>query len=113
MRAFVFPNATQPLWQYLKLLVRWFMPPHPGRAVMCRQKSRERPESEEERILMSAYASIARSVETMGLEGVWDLKPMLNGGEVTGILPNLPRGPEFATVMTVSRHVTCYKSDPS
>lgn len=54
---------------------------------------------------MSAYASIARSVQDMGLEGVWDLKPMLNGSEVTGILPQLPRGPEFSTVMSVSHEL--------
>lgn len=66
---------------------------------------RELLEGEEAGLLMIAYASIARSVQDMGLEGVWDLKPMLNGGEVTGILPKLPRGPEFSTVMSVSHEL--------
>lgn len=38
----------------------------------------------------------------MGLEGVWDLKPMFNGGEVKKILPRIPMGPAFSDVMDVS-----------
>lgn len=44
---------------------------------------------------------MARSIESMGLEGVWNLKPMLNGGEVKVVLPNIPRGPIFSEVMQV------------
>lgn len=46
--------------------------------------------------------SMARAIESMGLEGVWDLKPMFNGGEVKKILPRIPRGPAFSDVMDVS-----------
>lgn len=45
---------------------------------------------------------MGRAIESMGLEGVWDLKPMFHGGEVKKILPNLPVGPIFSDVMDVS-----------
>lgn len=51
--------------------------------------------------MITAYVSMARAIESMGLEGVWNLKPMFNGGEVKEILPNLPRGPVFSDVMNV------------
>lgn len=46
--------------------------------------------------------AMARAIESMGLEGVWNLKPMFNGGEVKKILPKIPRGPVFSKVMDVS-----------
>lgn len=52
--------------------------------------------------MIAAYMSMARSIESMGLEGVWDLKPMFNGGEIKKILPQIPRGPAFSNVMAVS-----------
>lgn len=52
--------------------------------------------------MIAAYMSMARAIESMGLEGVWDLKPMFNGGEVKKILPKIPRGPAFSDVMDVS-----------
>ena len=45
---------------------------------------------------------MAREIESMGLEGVWNLKPMFNGGEIKSILPRIPRGPAFSDVMNVS-----------
>lgn len=63
---------------------------------------RDRSDREEDEAVITAYLSMARSIEAMGLEGVWNMKPMFNGGEVKGILPNLPRGPVFSEVMNVS-----------
>lgn len=59
--------------------------------------------------LISAYAFMGRAIEDMGLEGVWDLKPMFNGGEVKEILPNIPYGPEFSKVMQVRGKMTKVK----
>lgn len=68
---------------------------------MCR-KTRDRADKEEDAAVIAAYMSMAREIESMGLEGVWDLKPMFNGGEVKKILPEIPRGPVFSKVMDVS-----------
>ncbi|CAB1119411.1 unnamed protein product [Ectocarpus sp. CCAP 1310/34] len=60
---------------------------------------RGRADKEEDAAVIAAYMSMAREIESMGLEGVWDLKPMFNGGEVKSILPKIPRGPVFSKVM--------------
>ncbi|CBJ26899.1 conserved unknown protein [Ectocarpus siliculosus] len=60
---------------------------------------RDRGDKEEDAAVIAAYMSMAREIESMGLEGVWDLKPMFNGGEVKKILPEIPRGPVFSKVM--------------
>uniref|UniRef100_A0A0K6S886 Poly A polymerase head domain-containing protein n=1 Tax=Chromera velia CCMP2878 TaxID=1169474 RepID=A0A0K6S886_9ALVE len=42
----------------------------------------------------------AEEIRALGLEGVWDLKPLLDGGELKkSVLPNLPKGPEFKIVL--------------
>lgn len=63
---------------------------------------RGRDDREEDAAVIAAYMSMARSIESMGLDGVWDLKPMFNGGEIKEILPKIPRGPAFSDVMDVS-----------
>ncbi|CAM9285362.1 unnamed protein product [Ectocarpus fasciculatus] len=60
---------------------------------------RDRADKEEDAAVIAAYMSMAREIESMGLEGVWDLKPMFNGGDVKKILPGIPRGPVFSKVM--------------
>lgn len=61
---------------------------------------RGRSETEEDAAVISAYVSMAKSIEDMGLEGVWNLKPLLDGVELKKLLPNLPRGPEFSNVIS-------------
>lgn len=61
-----------------------------------------RTESEEDAAVISAYVSMGKSIEDMGLEGVWNLKPLLDGLEIQKLLPNLPRGPVFARAIKVS-----------
>lgn len=64
--------------------------------------SRGRSEKEEDEEIISAYVWMGQNIEAMGLEGVWSLKPFLNGIELKTLLPNLPRGPEFSRVVSVS-----------
>ena len=63
---------------------------------------RGRADRDEDAAIIKAYVTMAREIESMGLEGVWNLKPMFNGGEVKAILPRIPRGPAFSDVMNVS-----------
>ena len=71
------------------------------------EMSRGRADKEEDAAVIDAYMSMARAIEAMELEGVWDLKPMFNGGEVKKILPKIPRGPAFSDVMDVSHGISC------
>lgn len=63
---------------------------------------RGRADRDQDAAIIKAYVTMAREIESMGLEGVWNLKPMFNGGEVKAILPRIPRGPAFSDVMNVS-----------
>ena len=58
-------------------------------------------ESQEERRrgIIEKYDIFAASLLRLGLIGSWDLKPLLDGGEVKRILPRIPKGPAFRTVM--------------
>jgi tRNA nucleotidyltransferase/poly(A) polymerase len=51
------------------------------------------------KVFVNAYAAFERKVEAMGLEGVWDLKPMVDGRELQSLLPKLPRGPLYREIM--------------
>ena len=52
--------------------------------------------------ILKRYDLFAAAMLQMGLIGIWKQHPMLDGSEIKGdssILPNLPNGPEFRTIM--------------
>jgi hypothetical protein len=55
--------------------------------------------TQECRVFVDAYAAFERTIEEMGLEGVWDLKPLIDGRRLVSLLPNLPRGPLYRNIM--------------
>jgi len=58
-------------------------------------------ESREERRkgIIQRYDAFAAALQQLGLIGIWSQKPLINGGEMQQVLPNLPKGPEFREVM--------------
>lgn len=58
-------------------------------------------ESQEERTLgeIERYDALAAAMQQIGLIGIWDCKPLLNGGEIKAVLPKIPKGPAFRDVM--------------
>mmetsp|Transcript_12127 Transcript_12127/g.29272 ORF Transcript_12127/g.29272 Transcript_12127/m.29272 type:complete len:1100 (+) Transcript_12127:190-3489(+) len=45
------------------------------------------------------YNAFATAMQRLGLIGVWDERPILDGGEVKKVLPQIPKGPAFREVM--------------
>lgn len=58
-------------------------------------------ESQEERRqgVIQRYDAFAAALQQLGLIGIWNQKPLINGGEMQQVLPKLPKGPEFREVM--------------
>lgn len=55
---------------------------------------------EEQRLgIIEQYDTFAAALQQMGMIGIWDAKPLLDGDEVKQVLPNIPRGPAFKEVM--------------
>mmetsp|Transcript_1069 Transcript_1069/g.3329 ORF Transcript_1069/g.3329 Transcript_1069/m.3329 type:complete len:526 (+) Transcript_1069:101-1678(+) len=55
----------------------------------------ERPE----RMIVANYKELQEKIESLRLENVWEMRPLLNGREVMGILPRLPKGPKVGEIM--------------
>lgn len=55
--------------------------------------------SDEMRVLANTYDEFRASVEEMGLDGVWDVKPVVNGNELMKLLPGLKKGPGIGRIM--------------
>jgi hypothetical protein len=51
--------------------------------------------------IVNSYNEYAAAMMQLGLIGIWNQRPLLNGAEITedGVLPNVPRGPDFRRVM--------------
>ena len=51
--------------------------------------------------IIAQYDAFAASLLKLGLIGIWDQKPIINGDEMrkSHILPNIPRGPIFREIM--------------
>ena len=45
------------------------------------------------------YDTFATAMQQIGLVGVWGQKPLMDGGEVKIVLPNIPHGPVFRDIM--------------
>eukprot|EP00536_Pseudo-nitzschia_multiseries_P005930 jgi/Psemu1/65334/estExt_Genemark1.C_1210023 len=46
------------------------------------------------------YDSFATAMQRIGLVGIWGQKPLLDGGDVKKVLPNIPHGPIFGISWT-------------
>jgi len=55
--------------------------------------------AEERRSILERFDVFAAAMQQMGLIGIWNEKPLLDGDVVKSILPRIPRGPVFRTVM--------------
>ena len=58
-------------------------------------------ESQEEQRqgVIERFDAFAAALQQTGLIGIWNEEPLLNGGQIKAILPNIPRGPSFRDVM--------------
>ncbi|OEU05858.1 hypothetical protein FRACYDRAFT_257730 [Fragilariopsis cylindrus CCMP1102] len=45
------------------------------------------------------YDSVGTAMQRIGLVGIYEQKPLMDGGEVKKVLPNIPKGPIFRDVM--------------
>ena len=63
-------------------------------------------ESQEERHLgvIERYDAFAAALQQLGLIGIWNQKPLINGSEMQQVLPKVPKGPEFREVMEEQEH---------
>jgi tRNA nucleotidyltransferase (CCA-adding enzyme) len=50
-------------------------------------------------VVVETYSEFQRKIEEMGFEGVWDLKPLIDGRALSKLLPGLPRGPIVGSIM--------------
>lgn len=45
------------------------------------------------------FDSVGTAMQRIGLVGIWNEKPLLNGSDIKHVLPNIPKGPAFKDVM--------------
>lgn len=45
------------------------------------------------------YDSVGTAIQRIGLVGIWDQKPLMDGVEIKKVLPNIPKGPTFRDIM--------------
>lgn len=55
--------------------------------------------SDEMKVLVDTYDAFRKRVEDIGLDGVWDVKPVINGTDLMKLLPNLKKGPIIGKIM--------------
>lgn len=53
----------------------------------------------ESEVIVEAYVACRRNVDAMGLDKVWDVKPLVDGRALAQLLPQLPRGPAIGKIM--------------
>jgi hypothetical protein len=49
--------------------------------------------------VIERYDAFAAALQQTGLIGIWNEQPLLHGGEIKKVLPNIPKGPTFREVM--------------
>jgi hypothetical protein len=59
----------------------------------------EESQEEQRQGIIYQYDTFAASLQRLGLIGIWDRKPVIDGIEMKCILKNIPRGPAFREVM--------------
>lgn len=50
-------------------------------------------------VVVKTYDDFQQKVESLGLEGVWDVRPVVNGNELFKLLPSLKKGPMIGQIM--------------
>lgn len=55
--------------------------------------------SDEMKVLAKAYDEFGKRIDEMGLDGVWEVKPAVNGNELMKLLPRLKKGPMIGNIM--------------
>lgn len=55
--------------------------------------------SDEMRVLVDTYDAFRKRVEEMGLDGVWEAKPVVNGTALMKLLPKMKKGPMIGKIM--------------
>ena len=74
--------------------------PQPGACAACREESESEAQPAGVAAPAAAAAALAsRIADTLGLEGVWELKPLLSGGEVQAALALQKAGPALGAWM--------------
>ena len=58
-------------------------------------------ESREERRqgIIEQYDGFAAALQQIGLIGIWEMQPLVDGQEMKNVLPHIPPGPTFRDVM--------------
>lgn len=54
---------------------------------------------EEAKVAIKTYKQFKTKVEELCMEGVWDLKPVVNGNELGKLLPGMEKGPMIGKIM--------------
>ena len=49
--------------------------------------------------VIESFDIVATSLQQLGLIGIWNEKPLLDGGRIKKLLPGIPKGPAFKEVM--------------
>lgn len=49
--------------------------------------------------VVAAYANFRVEVDAMGLDGVWDMRPLIDGKELMKLLPKMPKGKMIGEIM--------------
>lgn len=52
---------------------------------------------------MRKYEALAREIEALGLVGVWDMKPLVDGNAMKEIFRNIPKGKAFTELMDAQK----------
>lgn len=61
--------------------------------------------------VVDKYARFMQQVDEFGLDGVWQMKPLINGREMFKLLPRLKKGPMVGTIM--QRQIEWMISNPN
>lgn len=95
-------RAAGPAWRSA-LQVALVMELAPGRAAESYMRGFDEGGdvglSGEMRVLVEVYDAFQKRVEEMGLDGVWNVGPVVDGNELMKLLPRLKRGPVIGKIM--------------
>jgi hypothetical protein len=60
-------------------------------------------QSEKRQGIIERFDAFATAMQHVGVIGIWNEKPLIDGDAVRKVLPNIPRGPAFRDVMDEQR----------
>lgn len=73
--------------------------PIPAKSYTDGYKETKMGRMDERRVLIKTYEDFQKRVENMGLDGVWDVKPVIDGKQLMILLPELQKGPVIGKIM--------------